>query len=80
MFVFGPSLQERQWGAGACPEKGNEAGEGSGEQVLRGSAEGTGFVYPREEEVEGGPYCLSLSVNAISLSFIIREETKWCHN
>jgi len=31
--VLGPSLQEGHWGAGACPEKGNEAGEGSGEQV-----------------------------------------------
>jgi len=44
-------------GAGACPEKGHEAGEGSGEQVLRGAAEGTGAVYPGEEEAEGGPYC-----------------------
>jgi len=28
-WVFGPSLQEGHWGAGACPEKSNEAGEGS---------------------------------------------------
>ena len=27
-----------------CPEKGNEAGEGSGEQVLEGVAKGTGVV------------------------------------
>jgi len=27
-----------------CAEKGNEAGEGSGEQVLRRAAEGTGTV------------------------------------
>ena len=26
--VLGPSLQERHGGAGACPEKGNRAGEG----------------------------------------------------
>jgi len=32
--VLGSSLQERRRGAGACPEKGNEAGEGSREQVL----------------------------------------------
>ena len=32
--VLGPSLQEGHWGAGACPEKGNKAGEGSGEQDL----------------------------------------------
>jgi len=25
--VLGPSLQEGHWGAGACPEEGNEAGE-----------------------------------------------------
>ena len=42
--VLGPSLQEGHWGAGACPEKGNEAGEGSGEQVLGGAAEGAGAV------------------------------------
>ena len=39
-----PSLQEGHWGAGVCPEKGNEAGEGSREQVLWGAAEGTGAV------------------------------------
>ena len=42
--VLGSSLQEGHWGAGACPEKGNEAGEGSREQVLRGVAEGAGVV------------------------------------
>jgi len=31
--ALGPSLQEGHGGAGACPEKGSEAGEGSGEQV-----------------------------------------------
>jgi len=31
--ILGPSLQEGHGGAGACPEKGSEAGEGSGEQV-----------------------------------------------
>jgi len=31
---FCPSLQEGRGVAGACPEKGNEAGEGSGEQAL----------------------------------------------
>ena len=31
--ALGPSRQEGHGGAGACPEKGNEAGEGSGEQV-----------------------------------------------
>ena len=32
--VLGPSLQERHGGPGACPEKGNKAGEGSGAQIL----------------------------------------------
>jgi len=32
--VLGPSLQEGHFVGGACPEKGNEAGEGSREQVL----------------------------------------------
>jgi len=31
--ALGPSLQEGHGGAGACPEKGSEAGEGSGEQI-----------------------------------------------
>ena len=31
--VLGPSLQKGHPGAGACPEKGNEGGEGSREQV-----------------------------------------------
>jgi len=31
--ALGPSLQEGHGGAGASPEKGREAGEGSGEQV-----------------------------------------------
>ena len=42
--VLGPSLQERHGIAGACPEKGKKAGEGSREQVLRRAAEGTGAV------------------------------------
>ena len=42
--LLGPSLQEGHWVAGVCPEKGNEAGEGSGEQVLWGAAEETGTV------------------------------------
>ena len=40
----------------ACPKKGNEDDEGSGEQVLRGVTEGTGAVQSGEEEAEGGPY------------------------
>jgi len=40
---LGPSLQGHG-GAGACPEKGNKAGEGSREQVLGGAAEGTGII------------------------------------
>ena len=33
------TLQERHDGPGACPEKGNEAGEESGVQALWGAAE-----------------------------------------
>ena len=36
--VLSPSLQERHGGPGACPEKGSEADEGSGAQVLWGAA------------------------------------------
>ena len=54
--ALGPSLPEGHGGAGACPEKGNEAGEGSGEQVRWGAAEGTGVVQSGEEEAEGEPY------------------------
>jgi len=39
-----------------CPENGNEAGEGSGEQLLGGAAEGAGAVQSGEEEAEGRPY------------------------
>ena len=42
--MIGPSQQEGRWVAGACPKKGNEAGEGSREQVLWGAAGGTGAV------------------------------------
>jgi len=55
VFSLGPSLQEGHWGAGAYPEKSNEAGEGSGEQVTCGAAERTG-VQSGEEEAEGRPY------------------------
>jgi len=41
---WAPHSQERHGVAGACPKKGNEAGEGSREQVLRGVAEETGTV------------------------------------
>lgn len=37
-----------QRGPRTCPKKGSRAGKGSGVQVLRGAAEGTGFV----EEVQ----------------------------
>ena len=42
--ALGPSLQGGHGGAGACPETGNGAGEGSEAQVLLGLAEGTGVV------------------------------------
>ena len=43
VFSFG-RLTTRHWGAGVCPKKGNEAGEGSREQVQWRAAEGTGVV------------------------------------
>jgi len=55
--VLGLSLQEGHRGAGACPEEGKEAGEGSREQVLQGAAEGTGIAWCGEEKAEGRPYC-----------------------
>jgi len=48
--VLGPSIQERHWGPGMCPEKGNKTGEGSGAQALWGVAEGSGIVQSGEEE------------------------------
>ena len=42
--VLGPSLQVEHWVVGVCPEKSNEAGEGSREQVLWGAAERVGAV------------------------------------
>ena len=42
--ALGPSLQEGHGGAGACPEQGSEAGEGAGEQVWWGAAEGAGAL------------------------------------
>ena len=47
-------MQEGHWVAGACPEKGNKTGEGSGEQILWEAAEATGTVESGEEEAEGG--------------------------
>lgn len=42
--VLGPSLQQRHGGAGASPERGSPAGEGSGAQALQGAAQGAGDV------------------------------------
>jgi len=47
--VLGPSLQDRHGVAGACPEKGNEAGAGSREQVVLGSAR-RGLIFTRNQE------------------------------
>jgi len=40
----------------SCPKKGFKAAEGSGAQVLKGAAEGTGVVQSGEEEAQGRPY------------------------
>lgn len=42
---MGPSLQERNQGAGEGPRKGNGGVEGSREQVLLGAAEGGVYVF-----------------------------------
>lgn len=36
-----------------CPEKGKEAGEGSGAQILLGAAEGTGIVQSWKRRLKG---------------------------
>jgi len=41
---FWAAHYKKDTGAGACPEKGNEAGEGCREHVLGGVAEGAGAV------------------------------------
>lgn len=41
---MGPLKQEIHWDVGACPEKGEGAGEVSGVQVLLGEAEGTRII------------------------------------
>lgn len=43
--ILGPSLQDRHGSAGAYPEQSNEAGNGSGTQLLQGAAEGVGIVW-----------------------------------
>ena len=50
---FWVSLQEKYRNPGACPQKGNEVGEGSGAQVLQGVADGDGIVQSGEEEARG---------------------------
>jgi len=42
--VLGTSLQERHWGPGTWSENGNNAGKGSGAQVLWEVAEGIGII------------------------------------
>lgn len=49
------NCQERCWGAGLCPEKGNGAGDLSVAQVW-GAAEGAGIIQPGENEGQEGPY------------------------
>jgi len=39
-------------GPGACSNKGNKGGEGSGAQVLQGAAEGSGIVHCEEEAAQ----------------------------
>lgn len=51
-------LQERHWGAGECPEKGNRAGKGSGTQLLWGTAQGAGVVKAGKKKApEREHYC-----------------------
>jgi len=51
-----PSVPVRSFEAALSPlYKSNKAGEGSGEQVLWGAAEGAGAVQSGEEEAEGRP-------------------------
>jgi len=54
--ILGPSLHEIHRGPGACPEKGNEACEGSGAQALWEAAEEAGIVQFGEGKAQGWPY------------------------
>ena len=60
-----PSLQERHQGPGACPEKGNEAGEESRAQVSLGTAEGTGTVYLEKRRLRGELTALTTAWNEV---------------
>ena len=53
VFSFGPFTTKAHWVVGACPEKSNEAGEGSREQVLQAAAEGTGAVCLEKRRLRG---------------------------
>ena len=56
--IFGPlTTRKTSRLLGACPEKSNKDGEGSGAQVLCGAAEETGIVQFQEEEAQGRPFC-----------------------
>ena len=57
--VLGPSVQEGHQGPGIFPEKGYEAGEEPGTQVLSGVAEGSSVVESVEEEIPGETFLLS---------------------
>lgn len=56
-YTLNPVFCYGHWHAGAYPEKGCEAGEGSGAQVPGGAAEGALGVYPGETEAQGRPHC-----------------------
>ncbi|KAJ7413983.1 hypothetical protein WISP_87122 [Willisornis vidua] len=51
--VLGPSLQDRHFDAGECPEKGNRAGEEFGAQVRRRVAEELGLFSLEEGRLRG---------------------------
>jgi len=54
-----PRVQEIRGTTGGSTAEGYEDDEGSGASLLRGKAEGAGFVEPEEEKDERAPYkCL----------------------
>lgn len=54
--VLGPSWQDIYQDPGACLEKGNKTGGGSGPQVLLGVAEGSSIVQSRENLCQASSY------------------------